>query len=75
MFESEEVCGVVFEFGLHLSAVWAVSDDDELRGLVGGVFDALFDARPVLGDDGQVLFCGDSSTEEEFETSFGNAER
>jgi len=75
VFESEEMGVVLLQALLHFLTVWAVSDDDELRGLVGGVFDALFDARPVLGDDGEVLFCGDSSTEEEFETSFGNAER
>ncbi len=68
MLESKEVGVVRFEFGLHFGSVWAVSDDDELCGLVGSGFDVLFDARPVFGEDGEVFFGGDSAAEEEFES-------
>lgn len=68
MLEAEEVGVVWLEAVLHFLAVWAVSDDDELSGLVGFGLDALFDARPVLGEDGEVFLGGDSAAEEEFES-------
>lgn len=74
MLESEEVGGVVLEFGLHFLSVWAVTDENELCWLVGFGFDALFDARPVLGEDGEIFFGGDSAAEEEFETGLGDSE-
>lgn len=72
--EAEEVGVVLLEAFLHFLAVWAVADDNELRGLVGFGFDALFDARPVVGEDGEVFFGGDSAAEEEFESGFGDTE-
>ena len=51
---------------MHLFAVWAVADDDELGCLSGG-FDFILDGWPVLCEDGEVFFGGDSATEYYFD--------